>query len=163
MVIPGSDNRKRRNSKSIYLVNSGSWMCAVCRRKFKFQVLLFNSSDRCWGTNVHTKCFELNACVLCFIKMQNRSPFFSTNWYLFHQIPYITSPVFRPSYSMNKTTSDVSGPFKSLVQIWRYSIPILIWCLNIFCKFLSLIALQFYVLHTSLACVLYSFSRTKAF
>lgn len=51
-------------------------MHAVRKRKFKFQVLPFNSSDRCQGTIVHTKCFELNACVLCFIKMQNRSPFF---------------------------------------------------------------------------------------
>lgn len=76
LVIPGSDSRKGGSSKSLYLVDSGSWMHAVCKRKFKFQVLPFNSSDRCRGTIVHTKCFELNACVLCFIKMQTRSPFF---------------------------------------------------------------------------------------
>lgn len=64
---------EREGIAKVYLVDSGSWMHAVCKRKFKFQVLPFNSSDRCRGTLVHTKCFELNACVLCFIKMQNRS------------------------------------------------------------------------------------------
>lgn len=75
-------------------------------------------------------------CVL--LKCKTSHPFFSTNWYLFHQIPYISSPVFRPSYGMNKITPDVSGPFRSLVQIWLYRTPILIWCLNTFCRFLSL-------------------------
>lgn len=139
MVIPCSESRKRRKNKSPYLVNSRSWMHAVYKRKFKFQVLPLRSSDRCRGTIVHTKCFELNACVLCFIKMQNRSPFFQYNWLLFHQIPYISSPVFRPSYGMNKITLDVSGPFRALVQIWLYSTPTLICCLNKFCRFLSLL------------------------
>lgn len=107
--------------------------------KLKFQVLSFNSSDRCRGTIVYTKCFEFNAFVLCCIKRQNRSPFFGTNWYLFHQIPYVSSPVFRPSHDMNKSIPDINGPCRSLVKICLYSIDILIWDLNKFCRFLSLL------------------------
>lgn len=117
-------------------------MHAVWKRKLKFQVLSFNSSDRCRGTIVYTKYFELNACVLCFIKRQKRSPFFlvPTDIY-FMRFHTFQNPVFRPSYGMNKTIPDVSGPCRSLVQIWLYSMHILIWSLNKFCRFLSLLML----------------------
>lgn len=78
-------------------------------------------------------------CVL--LKGKTGHPFYSTSWYLFHQIPYISSPVFRPSYGMNKTIPDISGPCRSLVLIWLYSMHIMIWCLKKLCRFLSLLML----------------------